>query len=158
MKKIILAFVIIFIGAVLVAVSFYFLFLDPTSKKIILNNHTLHVLVANTPEERYRGLSDRHSLSPYDGMLFTYIGSLPNDPVDPSFLTIVMREMNFPIDIVWVSRGIIVDIVQNAPPERGVDEDKLRRFESRVPAQVIIELPVGGVQKYGLKIGSEVSL
>lgn len=68
------------------------------------------VRIADTDDKRYTGLSNTSSLASDEGMLFVH-------PSDRSY-TYVMREMNFPIDIVFVdSDGEITTIHHASVPE-----------------------------------------
>ncbi len=70
--------------------------------------------IADTGDLRYLGLSDTESLPEDRGMLFVY------DSV--SDRTFVMREMDFPIDIIYADdEGIITEIHHARAP--GPDED-----------------------------------
>ena len=70
--------------------------------------------IADTHDLRYLGLSDTESLPEDRGMLFVY------DEVQD--LTYVMREMDFPIDIVYADdEGVITSIHHARAP--GPDED-----------------------------------
>jgi uncharacterized membrane protein (UPF0127 family) len=70
--------------------------------------------IADTHDLRYLGLSDTESLPEDRGMLFVY------DEVQE--LTFVMREMDFPIDIVYADdEGVITTIHHARAP--GPDED-----------------------------------
>jgi uncharacterized membrane protein (UPF0127 family) len=70
--------------------------------------------IADTHDLRYLGLSDTESLPEDRGMLFVY------DEVQE--LTYVMREMDFPIDIVYADdEGVITSIHHARAP--GPDED-----------------------------------
>jgi uncharacterized membrane protein (UPF0127 family) len=70
--------------------------------------------IADTPDLRYTGLSDTESLPKDRGMLFVY-----NAASDHTF---VMREMDFPIDIVYADSDGTITRIHHAP-EPGPDED-----------------------------------
>ena len=75
---------------------------------------TVTAAIADTPELRYTGLSDTESLPEDRGMLFVFKSADSH--------TFVMREMDFPIDIVYADvDGTITDI--HHAPEPGPDED-----------------------------------
>lgn len=116
---------------------------------IELKDQRLSVLVADTPERRYIGLGGRETLAPYDGMLFLFGNKGRHG--------FVMRNMSFPIDIVWFSDGVVVDIAPNVPLESGVDEAVLRRYYPRADANAVLELPSGWAAKYGLQIGDKIT-
>ncbi len=113
--------------------------------RIRLKDQNLNVLVAKTPYHWHRGLGKRESLEQYDGMLFLYFNHARHK--------IVMRKMEFPIDIIWLDRGRVVDIAPNVKPEPGRDEERLTVYFPRAEANLVLELKSGWVQEHGLKIG-----
>ncbi len=110
----------------------------------------MEVLVAKTIGQQYRGLGKRDDLGIYHGMLFVH--SLPDK------YGIVMRNMRFPIDIVWLNNGEIIDIAPNVPTEPGVPEAQLRVYRPRKPANMILELPAGWTTENGVKIGDLIKI
>ena len=115
-----------------------------------LKNKTLHVLVAKTPYQHNRGLGGRDSLEEYDGMLFIF--TLPRR------VGIVMRDMAFPLDIVWLNDSKVVDFASNVPIEPGVAEEDLKIYYPRLEADLVLELPAGWAKTNELKIGDAISL
>lgn len=115
-----------------------------------LRGEQLKVLVADTPAHQYKGLGNRESLGEYDGMLFIF-----SQKKKAGF---VMRAMNFPIDIVWLDAGQVVDFAPNVPLELGVKEQNLKVYYPRLEANAVLELPAGWAEKNGLKIGDEMHL
>ncbi len=76
----------------------------------VINGIEIELDVVRTPEEQTRGLSGRESLEANTGMLFVY-----ETPAIPGFW---MKEMNFPIDIIWIDENKkIIDITENLVPE-----------------------------------------
>jgi uncharacterized membrane protein (UPF0127 family) len=120
-----------------------------TEMKIVLKGQELRVLVADTLYHQYRGLGNRDNLGDYQGMIFPY-------PYADRY-AVVMRAMRFPIDIVWINNGVAVDIAPNLPVEPQATENTLTRYYPRLPANLILELPAGWVEKNGLEIGDRVS-
>ncbi len=117
---------------------------------IILKDTELNVLVAETPKHMYQGLGGRDYFGEHDAMLFVFGYKYKHG--------IVMRDMNFPIDIVWFSDGVVVDRVTNVQPEFDVPEDKLMVYYPRVDANSVLELPAGWVSRHNLKIGDKITL
>jgi len=115
----------------------------------VAGTHT-ELYVARTTEQRVKGLGGRDSLGDTDGMIFLF------DESDQ--YAIVMRDMEFPIDIVWVDQGTVVDIAQNVAPEPDTDEGDLRRYFPRLPANVVLEFPAGWVESHNLSIGDQVTV
>lgn len=114
---------------------------------ITVHNERLHVLIASTPSQIYKGLGDRNSLDEYQGMVLDFGATGRHG--------IVMRDMKFPIDIVWVKKGVIVDIAKFIPVEQLADGAWTPYFP-REAANAVLELPAGGADKYGLKIGDKI--
>lgn len=117
--------------------------------KIAINGHNFHVLVANNSKHWQKGLGGRDDLGKYDGMLFFFN--------DTSQHAIVMRDMRFPIDIVWLKKGAIVDIAPNIAIEPGRTEEQYTIYMARDVSSMVLELPAGDAQKYGLKIGDRLT-
>jgi uncharacterized protein len=67
---------------------------------------------------------------------------------------IVMKGMNYPIDIVWLNKDKeVVYIVKKAPPESYPYETFIPKQDSRY----VIELPSGTVDRKSIKIGKAAS-
>ena len=129
----------------------YGLFVDEIKiRKIEINGLPISVIVADTPESRYRGLSGIDLTETRQGMLFVF----PN--ID--YHTFVMREMDYAIDIIWIKNGEIVEIAPNVVPEKGVAEQHLMRYRPRLPANYVLEVPAGFVEQNNIKIGDMVKL
>jgi hypothetical protein len=111
---------------------------------IELKGEPLRVLVARTPYHHQKGLGGRESLGEYDGMLFIF--DLPKRA------GIVMRDMEFPIDIVWLEKGVVVDIAPNIQPQ-DVPEEELAVYYPRKEVNLVLELPAGWAGTHNLRIG-----
>jgi len=120
--------------------------------KTIINvaGQELEVYLARNYNHRYQGLSDREGLAGKDGMLFVF-------PYRGEHV-MVMRKMKFPIDIVWVDNGQIVDIAPGVAPEPGRAEADLTPYFSRAPSNWVLELKAGLSNELGFKIGDKVEL
>lgn len=87
--------------------------------------------IAATDEERYTGLSDHDSLDKDEGMLFVY-----ESEAERGF---VMRDMDFPIDIIFISADRRITTIYEAP----VEDDQSDLTEYRGPAQWVLEVSRG---------------
>ena len=104
------------------------------------------VAVSDSLSERYTGLSDTESLGPDEGMLFVH-------PVAGEH-TYVMRDMAFPIDIVFVAENGTVTAAHHAElPEEGAD---LKGYEGR--GKYVVELPYGYTDEHGIDVGDELRI
>jgi len=111
----------------------------------------LRVEIANTPKERVRGLSNRESLAQDTGMLFIF------EKADT--YTFWMKDMRFPLDVIWIQGGKVVGVQSNIEPPRTPDAPP-QTFTPLVPVDKILEVPAGSVKRYMthgmLKMGDSV--
>ncbi|MFB6181525.1 MAG: DUF192 domain-containing protein [Candidatus Magasanikbacteria bacterium] len=141
----------LFVAVFLVsAVFLYFTYDDFDTARIKLGGEQLRVLVAETRYQKYKGLGGRRGLDEYDGMLFKYF--------PPRKVGIVMRDMKFPIDIVWLNDGKVVDIAPNVQPQPDTTEEKLKVYRPRKKANLVVELPAGWSKKHSLEIGNKIKI
>lgn len=145
-KKTVIVFLVIFFGSYLFLRFWNMRFPEAD---ILLKNEPLTVQVARTPEQWYRGLGGRESMET-DGMLFFF--SLADEHA------MVMRDMQFSIDIVWLAKGVVVDIAPSVPIQPGVPEEELFVYQPRVPATMVLELPAGWTNAHGLVIGDRLEV
>ena len=110
--------------------------------------------VANTTDERKKGLSDRDELPINAAMLFVFDKS--------GSYGIWMKDMRFPIDIIWIDdlpagEKKIVDIAENAVPEPDKNDEELKRYQPRSEAKYILEVNAGLSKLHNLQIGDTVT-
>lgn len=108
-----------------------------------LDDNNLLLEIADDNREIYNGLSFREDLSGGHGMLFIF--------PDYARRQFVMRNMKFPIDIVFIKDGIVREIKDNCPPE-GSDYKII--YESKDEINMVLELPAGYSTKNNIKSGS----
>jgi uncharacterized membrane protein (UPF0127 family) len=106
----------------------------------------LKVEIASKPWELYRGLSGRKNLCADCGLLFVFPDKQPR--------TFVMRDMNFPLDIIFIADGRIVDIAANLPPE---GKQPQNFYSANQPVDQVLEVNGGYCEKYGISAGAAVS-
>lgn len=111
---------------------------------ISLANASVAVEIPLTKTDFEKGLGERDSLSENGGMLFL---CLPD--AYPKFW---MKEMRFPIDIIWIDDTFtVVDITQNAAPESFPDILTPAR-----PAAHALEVNAGFAEEHEISIGTMV--
>ncbi len=125
----------------------------PDMKKTVtleIRKNPIAAELAETIFERSRGLSGRSSIGAGEGMLFLF------DTVESH--TMWMKDMEFPIDILWIKNGTVVDVEENASQEPGVPDASLTRYSPDVASELVLELPAGFAKIHGITIGDTVTL
>jgi hypothetical protein len=115
---------------------------------VMIGNAVFNAEVRDTAAGRAQGLSGRDSLGAQEGMLFLF-----GTPGDYGFW---MKDMNFPIDIVWIREGEVVWITENAEPEPGKSMFSLTSYNPPTSADTVLEINAGEAVKYGIKAGDVV--
>ncbi len=107
------------------------------------------VEVVKTTDSITLGLSGRSEIGA-DGMLFVF-----QQAMMPRFW---MKEMQFPLDIIWISSGKVVDITEQVPaPDPNTPLDELPTFAPRAPVEWVLEVPAGTAEKNSWKVGTNVT-
>ena len=120
------------------------------SRLISTQTNTLEVTYADTPQERYRGLSDRKTLPMDEGLMLVYDTLARHG--------IVMRDMNFPIDIIWLDKsGKIVDFKRNASPQSYQSPSEHTTFKPEEPARYVLEVAAGVLNGNAWTKGTDLS-
>lgn len=106
----------------------------------------LTVEISQEKNEWEKGLSGRDSLSQGTGMLFRF----PREHL-PVFW---MKDMKFPIDIVWIKNGTILSIEQDVPPPQ---DTELPTFSPPQPVDTVLEVPAGFAAESGWEPGTPIN-
>lgn len=141
-----------------------------TLPTVIIGDTAVIVEIADDVFERSRGLSGRESLPENQGMLFVFD--------NPDFHGIWMKEMFFPIDIVWIGTSnsdnfvqedknedvdtsnnlsknsetfYIIDVKKDAQPDSYPEV-----FYPKKSSLYVLEINSGFLDKHNIKIGDEV--
>ena len=105
------------------------------------------VTVAASDTTRERGLSGRKMLAKNEGMLFLFDCS--------NRYAFWMKNMLFPLDILWIQDGILVDMTTDVPvPTPG---EQLPLFSPQLPVNRVLEVPAGFAKAHGLRTGLAVA-
>ena len=115
-----------------------------TGTLVIAGRVTLTVELARTLEEQVRGLSGRPALKPGHGMLFVYDHPHP--------VSIWMKDMLFPLDIIWIHTGRIVAIEKHAPPLTSVGPERVYT----ATADLVLEVPAGFTDRHKIRVGDSI--
>lgn len=105
--------------------------------------------VADSPDERYQGLSNTDPLPQNRGMLFVFDAKGKR--------TFVMRQMNYPIDMVFIGANGTVTTIHHAETEANDDPgDDLTPYPGR--GKWVLEVPYNWTTEHGVEVGDEVSI
>jgi len=115
--------------------------------QITLDLSTLEIEIVDTEPARQQGLSGRESLGDNAGMLFVFPSSERHG--------FWMKEMHFPLDIIWISDGVIVDVVTLPPPYPGLPIPPSHRPKKN--ADLALELNAGKAKELGIREGARVT-
>ncbi len=143
--RLILAFVLIGLLTGFI-VNFFFADKDGDFSRITIENNTWNIEVAESLKDRIKGLSGRNNLKKDSGMLFIFSGS--------DFHSIWMKEMNFPIDIVWIDKNFKVVGLKNVAKPESYPEI----FKPQSPARYVLEISAGEAKRAKIKIDSTVKI
>lgn len=117
------------------------------SGTVKIDNTVIEVEIAETPLARERGLSGRKTLGENKGMLFVF--------GEKNYHSFWMKEMKFPIDIIWISDDKVVDIAHNVPI---VASEFLKIYQPKEPVNFVLEVNAGFSEKHDVKVGDRVEI
>jgi uncharacterized membrane protein (UPF0127 family) len=102
--------------------------------------------IADTPAKQTLGLSGRKNLMQNEGMIFDFDR--------PDLWGIWMKDMNFPIDIVWIDSNFkIVGIKENATPD-----SYPQIFYPKEKSSYVLEVNAGFAKNNNFKIGDSIHI
>lgn len=115
---------------------------------ILMPQGALVVEVANTHASRELGLSGRPIMRNDEGMLFVF--------EKPGRYGFWMKDMDFPLDMVWINQnGIVVWIERNVTPESYKEK---KTYINQSEASYVLEINANMAEKFGLYLGSKVKM
>ena len=137
------------VGAVCAVAAFalFFVVYDTSEREhrtLCARNASFVVDIADTPELRTKGLSGTPMLKEGAGMLFVF--------PSPGMYGFWMNDMQYSLDIMWLDSAMrVVYALENIAPETFPEV-----FTNPVPAQYVLEVPAGTMQRYGIQEGDVV--
>jgi len=111
-----------------------------------VNGHIINLLIAKSENDRVKGLSKRKSLPEDQGMLFIF------DKKDRYGFW--MKDVLFPLDIIYLDDNRVVHIVKNAPSS--TQAPNLIIYRPDEPANHVLELNGGQADKLKIEEGTTV--
>lgn len=107
---------------------------------VTLDGIEVRVEIADDPSERSRGLQGYDPLPAGEGMLFIFEDAAPR--------TFAMKEVSFPIDVLFVAEDGTVSAIEP------LDPGDTRLVSSPGPCRYVVELPQGWAAREGIVVGS----
>lgn len=119
--------------------------------QIKIGSNMLKAEVASTSAERAKGLSGRPSIASDSGMLFVFDS--------PGKYQFWMKNMKFPIDMIFVSQGQVVDLLKDVPaPSPNQKDADLAHYQPVADIDMVLEVESGYVDKHNIVKGDSLSL
>lgn len=113
---------------------------------ITIASSTYDVEMATTIVEQMCGLSGRLGLDENEGMLFTFGSS--------SIRTFWMKDMTFPLDMIWISGNQVAGFSQNVPPPASSTMLwQLKLYSSPSSVDKVLEVNSGTVERDNIQVG-----
>ena len=150
--------ILMIVGIVLIVAAFaagyFFLFARPNQPlrngQVMVGSAVFNVEIASSTVEKARGLSYRTSLGENSGMLFLFDrGAVQN---------FWMKDMNFPLDMIWIGGGRVLGFAENAAPQPGAQLWELKVYNSPDGTDQVLEVNAGTVAKDNINVGDPVSM
>lgn len=122
---------------------------DANLQKIQIGGAVIYAEVATTPAQKELGLGNRASLRADGGMIFPF--------TKLSRPTFWMKNMNFPLDFIWVRDMKVVELTEHVgAPLKSMTDAQLPIFTPAENVDAVVEVNAGFVEYYKIKVGDEV--
>lgn len=116
--------------------------------QVCFKDKCFDVELAQTQEEKERGLMFREKLDPNKGMLFIY--------EDEGIRSFWMKNVQFPLDIIWINeKKEVVFISENVQP---CEKNLCSRIKTDIKAKYVLEINAGACKKGALKMRDNVRI
>lgn len=110
---------------------------------VVINGHALFIERVFTLDALQKGLSDRDAIAPWRGMLFQFD--------KPGTYGFWMKDMYFPIDIVWMNGHSVAGVLHDVPIPH--DKDIPTYFPPN-SIDHVLELRAGRAHELGITTGT----
>lgn len=113
---------------------------------LIIGQKKINIDIAENDSQWYKGLSNRANICEDCGMFFLFPGY--------DNLSFVMRDMKFPLDIIFIRDNEILNIAENLAP---ATNDTKNIYSSKGEANRVLEVNAGFSKKQGIKAGDKIT-
>lgn len=119
-----------------------------TNGKVTINKTTFDVEIVKTDKDKEIGLTKYPSIAQNQGMLFLFD--------TPGFYVFWMKNMKFPIDLIFIHDTTVVSLVENAtPPEKDAN---ITTYSPDSSSDKVLEINAGLIKKYNIHKGDQIKL
>jgi uncharacterized membrane protein (UPF0127 family) len=147
MKKIFLIAGLLILVTAIVLLNYNYQ--NKKTPQVTINNHIFNLAIAKTDTEKKIGLSKYRNIPQNFGMLFPF--------GKPDYYSFWMKNMKFPIDIIFIRNNKIVTIFKNASPPKSNNE-LLPIYRNQNLSDTVLEINTGLSDKYNFKTGDLVKI
>lgn len=110
-----------------------------------LADKAIFVEIAQTNADKARGLIGHKPLNNFEGMLFVFDAK--------TNATFWMKDMSFPIDIIWIADNRVIGFIENALPDDGQE-----LYHAPAPIDYVLEVQSGYVRNNNIIEGDYLEL
>lgn len=114
---------------------------------VAVKGQNIQVELAETELEKQIGLSQTESLSEGEGMLFIF--------KNPDFYPFWMKDMSFPIDIIYINGDRVVTVIKNVQPPTDANAE-LTVYRPTEKADKVLEVVAGYADKHDITEGTTI--
>ena len=119
---------------------------------VMVNNQKINVEIAYSPEAKEKGLSGRPCILADQGLLMDFGRE--------GQYQIWMKDMRFPIDVVWISsahRVVAIEIDFQPSTYNKQQPEKSEKRANQIPARYVLELKANRSKQLHMQIGTPVT-
>lgn len=138
--------ILLVLAALLVVITLFFFWQEcggDEKVEIAIKDKVFHVEVVSKRVDLEKGLGGRDGLCLNCGMFFKFS--------QPGKYAFWMKDMKFPIDIIWINAGEIVHLEKNVPPSL------IGTLVSPYDADSVLEINAGTSDELKIKAGNKIS-
>lgn len=119
--------------------------LDKNIKVVQIGGQNIYVDVASSSLDQQRGLGGKQEMGANQGMLFMFDR--------PGKYVFWMKDMNFPIDIIWIDKNLKIVYIKKAASPLLFPET----YKPELDSMYVLETKSGFSDTFNVKIGDSVS-
>lgn len=116
---------------------------------VAVKGQSIQIELAETEQEKQIGLSETEALAENEGMLFVFD--------TPDFYPFWMKNMKFPIDIIYINGNVVTTVIKNAMPS-SADEGDLTIYRPTEKSDKVLEVNAGYADKYDIQKGTTIDI